>query len=63
MLYIKFFHAIKLAEALKQQLPQYNFVPVYFMGSEDADLEELNHITIDQKNMFGKQSKPALLAG
>ncbi len=45
----KVFHAIKLAEDLQQQLPQYNFVPVYFMGSEDADLEELNNITINQR--------------
>jgi bacillithiol biosynthesis cysteine-adding enzyme BshC len=43
----KIFHAIKLAEDLKQQLPQYNFVPVYFVGSEDADLEELNNFTIN----------------
>ncbi len=45
----KIFHTIKLAEELQQQLPQYNFVPVYFMGSEDADLEELNNITINQR--------------
>ncbi len=45
----KIFHAIKLAEELKQQLPQYNFVPVFFMGSEDADLDELNNITINQR--------------
>ena len=45
----KIFHVIKLTEELKQQLPQNNFVPVYFMGSEDADLEELNNITIDQR--------------
>jgi bacillithiol biosynthesis cysteine-adding enzyme BshC len=43
----KILHAIKLAEEFKQQLPQYDFVPVYYMGSEDADLEELNHITIN----------------
>lgn len=45
----KIFHAIKLAEELKQTLPQYNFIPVYFMGSEDADLDELNNITINQR--------------
>ncbi len=45
----KIFHAIKLAGELNQNFPQYNFVPVYFMGSEDADLEELNHITINQR--------------
>ena len=45
----KILHIIKLAEELKKQLPQYNFVPVFFMGSEDADLEELNHIIVDGK--------------
>ncbi|MBK8141474.1 MAG: bacillithiol biosynthesis BshC [Chitinophagaceae bacterium] len=37
-------HAIKLADSLKISLPQYNFVPVFYIGSEDADLDELNHI-------------------
>jgi bacillithiol synthase len=45
----KILHTIKLAVDLKKQLPQYNFVPVFFMGSEDADLEELNHIVVDGK--------------
>lgn len=45
----KIFHAIKLAEELKIKLPHYNFVPIYFMGSEDADLDELNNITINQR--------------
>jgi len=43
----KILHIIKLADKLKKELPEYNFVPVFFMGSEDADLEELNHIVID----------------
>lgn len=43
----KILHTIKLADSLKNELPEYNFVPVFFMGSEDADLEELNHIVID----------------
>lgn len=40
----KILHAIKLAEFCKSIFPQYNFVPVYYMGSEDADLDELGHI-------------------
>ncbi|MBK6938522.1 MAG: bacillithiol biosynthesis cysteine-adding enzyme BshC [Chitinophagaceae bacterium] len=40
----KIVHAIKLADSLKISLPQYNFVPVFYIGSEDADLDELNHI-------------------
>ncbi len=43
----KILHAIKLAEDCKQALPQNDFVPVYYMGSEDADLDELGHIFIN----------------
>ena len=45
----KILHAIKLADYLKSELPDYHFVPVYYMGSEDADLQELNHITVHGK--------------
>jgi bacillithiol biosynthesis cysteine-adding enzyme BshC len=40
----KIMHAIKLADELSAQLPQYKFVPVYYMGSEDADLDELGYV-------------------
>jgi bacillithiol biosynthesis cysteine-adding enzyme BshC len=43
----KILHAIKLADTLKQELTQYNFVPVYYMGSEDADFEELSYATVN----------------
>lgn len=43
----KILHVIKIANELSTQLTDFNFVPVYFMGSEDADLEELGSITID----------------
>lgn len=45
----KILHAIKSADELKKQLPEYNFVPVYYMGSEDADFEELSHFTVEGK--------------
>lgn len=45
----KIMHIIKLSDTLQKQLPEYNFIPVFFVGSEDADLEELNHIVIDGK--------------
>ena len=45
----KILHAIKLAETLHKELPEHHFVPVYYMGSEDADLEELGQVTIDGK--------------
>ena len=43
----KILHVAKIAEQLKASMPDNNFVPVYYMGSEDADLEELGHIYIN----------------
>src|SRR5215216_6349152 len=37
----KLLHVIKIAYELNKQLTGYHFVPVYYMGSEDADLDEL----------------------
>ncbi len=42
----KIIHVIKLSDELKKELPLYNFVPVYYMGSEDADLDELGYINL-----------------
>jgi bacillithiol synthase len=47
----KILQTIKLASQLKEQYPAYNFVPVYYMGCEDADLDELGHIHINGKNI------------
>lgn len=40
----KILHAVKLAGDLKNEFPENHFVPVFYMGSEDADLEELGLI-------------------
>lgn len=40
----KIAHAIQLAQKLSFEFSEQQFVPVYYMGSEDADLEELGHI-------------------
>lgn len=42
----KILHAIKLCEELKAAMPENNFVPFYYMGSEDADLDELGEVHI-----------------
>jgi len=47
----KIIHAIKMADDLKVQLPEYDFVPVYYMGSEDADLDELGHISLNGEKL------------
>ncbi len=40
----KILHAIQLANHLRKELPEYHFVPLFWMGSEDADLDELGKI-------------------
>lgn len=41
---------IDACKVLKQKYPDYNFVPVYWMASEDHDFEEINHF-----NLYGKK--------
>jgi bacillithiol biosynthesis cysteine-adding enzyme BshC len=53
----KILHTIRLSTWLKEQLPQYNFIPVYYMGSEDADFAELNHTYVDGKKIEWKKEQ------
>jgi bacillithiol biosynthesis cysteine-adding enzyme BshC len=42
----KILHTIQLSQTLQQEMPAYRFVPVYYMGSEDADLDELGTVQV-----------------
>ncbi|MES2396686.1 MAG: bacillithiol biosynthesis cysteine-adding enzyme BshC [Bacteroidota bacterium] len=46
----KIISTINLSETLKKNYPEYNFVPVYWMASEDHDFAEVQSI-----NLFGKK--------
>ncbi len=46
----KIISAINLCKTLKENFPDKDFVPVYWMASEDHDFEEINHV-----NVFGKK--------
>lgn len=43
--------AVNLAKDLAQQYPDYQFVPVFVLGSEDHDFEEINHLHLFNKNI------------
>lgn len=43
--------AIKLSQQLKQSFPDKNFVPVYWMASEDHDFAEINYTNIGGKKV------------
>lgn len=47
----KIVSAINLARQLKAKYPEKNFVPVYWMATEDHDFEEINHVSVDEKNI------------
>lgn len=46
--------AIKLARTLKEKFPDKNFVPVYWMATEDHDFAEINHTYISGKKVEWK---------
>lgn len=46
----KIISTIRLAARLNHDFPEFHFVPVYWMGSEDHDKAELNHL-----NLFSKK--------
>lgn len=48
----KIVSAINLSKKLKETWPEYNFVPVYWMATEDHDFEEINYF-----NLHGKKFK------
>jgi len=47
----KIVSAINLAKELKNTYPDYNFVPVYWMASEDHDFEEINYFNFKGKKI------------
>lgn len=46
----KILHVIRQTEELKIAYPHYNFVPIYWMASEDHDFEEIQSL-----NLYGKK--------
>lgn len=42
---------INLAIELKMAHPDQNFVPIYWMATEDHDFDEINHVSVDEKNI------------
>ncbi|MXN91643.1 bacillithiol biosynthesis cysteine-adding enzyme BshC [Flavobacterium sp. Sd200] len=47
----KIVSAINLAKELKQEYPDHDFVPVYWMATEDHDFEEINYFNFKDKKI------------
>ena len=47
----KIISTINLCLALKKEYPKYNFVPVYWMATEDHDFDEINYFNVKGKKL------------
>lgn len=56
----KIVSAIRLAQDLKEAYPDYDFVPVYWMATEDHDFAEINHTRVHGKKV--EWDTPAIAA-
>lgn len=52
----KIITTINLAKQLKKNHPEYNFVPVYWMASEDHDFEEISTVNVFNKTLKWDQA-------
>ncbi|KAA3619008.1 MAG: bacillithiol biosynthesis cysteine-adding enzyme BshC [Flavobacterium sp.] len=53
----KIISVINLSEALKKEYPDYHFVPVYWMATEDHDFEEINFFNFRGKKIRWNRSE------
>lgn len=53
----KIVSTINLATTLKSKFPDKDFVPVYWMASEDHDFEEINHVNVFNKKVIWNNSQ------
>lgn len=56
----KIMHIIKMCEELKSTYSAYNFIPVFWMATEDHDFEEINHFYLfgNKKSWESNQTGP-----
>ncbi|MBU3821278.1 bacillithiol biosynthesis cysteine-adding enzyme BshC [Flavobacteriaceae bacterium XHP0103] len=52
----KIISTINLTTRLKQEYPEYNFVPVYWMATEDHDFEEINYFNFKGKKIHWEKN-------
>lgn len=57
----KIVSTINLTKELKAAYPNYDFVPIYWMATEDHDFEEINHFQLNQKKIsWNKETSGAV---
>lgn len=54
---VKILHVIKMCEALKVKYPENNFVPIYWMATEDHDFEEIQSCNLFNQKVTWETSQ------
>lgn len=57
----KIISTINLAERLKNEFSQYNFVPIFWMASEDHDFKEVNHVYLYGKKFVWESNESGIV--
>lgn len=57
----KIISTINTCEELSNKYPNYNFVPIFWMATEDHDFEEVNHFYFDTKKITWKQNQKGIV--
>ena len=53
----KIISTLNLSEKLKESYPEYNFVPIFWMATEDNDFEEVNHVYLFGNKLTWNQTQ------
>ncbi len=57
----KIISTINLTSQLKKKYPDYNFVPIYWMATEDHDFDEINYFSFQEMKLsWNRESKGAV---
>ena len=57
----KIISVIKTCSILKAQYPENEFIPIYWMATEDHDFEEINHFYIHQKKVVWNSNQTGMV--
>lgn len=56
----KIVSTINTAKILSEKYPDFNFVPIYWMATEDHDFEEINHFHLQNQSLYWNSSEKGM---
>lgn len=57
----KIVSTINLASLLRKKYPDFQFVPIYWMATEDHDFQEINHFSLNEKKIVWNTSQTGMV--